>query len=446
MNTTPILRATNIVKKLGGKTILNDVSLDVHKGDVKVVIGPSGAGKSTFLQCLNYLLPPDSGDIWLEGKKVNARDTRELCALRQQVGMIFQDFNLFDHLTAEENVSIALRKVMGCNKAEARNRALTELSRVGLAKRAALYPAQLSGGQKQRVAIARALAMDPKVMLLDEPTSALDPELVGEVLSVIRDLADGGMTMIMATHQMDFARALATDILFMEQGKIIEQGAPDVLLAPGSGTRTSDFCGKLFDLRGTEKSDEPTVSELLTGVARVFGPKWLRSLGNGFTTIFRGVPLVVQLMILYFGLPNLGIYLEPYPASVLGFILCTGAYQSEYVRGALLSIRQGQIKAAYALGFTKLQTILWVVIPQAARRALPGCGNEIIYLIKYSSLAYIITCIELTGEAKVLVSRSFRPTEVYIVAGIYYLVLVSFATWFLQKLERKFAIPGFGKK
>ena len=153
-----------------------------------------------------------------------------------------------------------------------------------------------------------------------------------------------------------------------------------------------------------------------------------------------------MLMILYFGLPNLGIYLEPYPASVLGFILCTGAYQSEYVRGALLSIRQGQIKAAYALGFTKLQTILWVVIPQAARRALPGCGNEIIYLIKYSSLAYIITCIELTGEAKVLVSRSFRPTEVYIVAGIYYLVLVSFATWFLQKLERKFAIPGFGKK
>ena len=169
-------------------------------------------------------------------------------------------------------------------------------------------------------------------------------------------------------------------------------------------------------------------------------------LSVGAPVVFRGVPLVVQLMILYFGLPNLGIYLEPYPASVLGFILCTGAYQSEYVRGALLSIRQGQIKAAYALGFTKLQTILWVVIPQAARRALPGCGNEIIYLIKYSSLAYIITCIELTGEAKVLVSRSFRPTEVYIVAGIYYLVLVSFATWFLQKLERKFAIPGFGKK
>lgn len=248
MNTTPILRATNIVKKLGGKTILNDVSLDVHKGDVKVVIGPSGAGKSTFLQCLNYLLPPDSGDIWLEGKKVNARDTRELCALRQQVGMIFQDFNLFDHLTAEENVAIALRKVRGMNKQDANRRAQEELSRVGMARRAGLYPAQLSGGQKQRVAIARALAMDPKVILLDEPTSALDPELVGEVLAVIKDLARGGMTMLMATHQMDFARALAHEILFMEQGIIIEQGSPDVLLAEGSATRTRDFCKHLLEM------------------------------------------------------------------------------------------------------------------------------------------------------------------------------------------------------
>lgn len=181
------------------------------------------------------------------------------------------------------------------------------------------------------------------------------------------------------------------------------------------------------------------------GVARVFGPTWLRRVGNAFTTVFRGVPLVVQLMIIYFGLPNLGIYFEPYTAAVIGFILCTGAYQSEYVRGALLSIKQGQLRAAYALGFTKMQTILWVVIPQAARRALPGCGNEVIYLIKYSSLAYIITCIELTGEAKILVSRSFRPTEVYFIAGLYYLALVTAASWGLNKLETKYAIPGFGK-
>ena len=247
MNTTPILRATNIVKKLGGKTILNDVSLDVHKGDVKVVIGPSGAGKSTFLQCLNYLLPPDSGDIWLEGKKVNARDTRELCALRQQVGMIFQDFNLFDHLTAEENVSIALRKVMGCNKAEARNRALTELSRVGLAKRAALYPAQLSGGQKQRVAIARALCMEPEIMLFDEPTSALDPEIVGEVLDVMKNLAQQGMTMVVVTHEMAFAKEVSDRVVFMDQGVILEQGSPKEVFGNPKEPRTREFLSRYLE-------------------------------------------------------------------------------------------------------------------------------------------------------------------------------------------------------
>lgn len=261
MNTTfPVLRATHITKILGGKTILDDVSLDVEAGELKVLIGPSGAGKSTFLQCLNYLLPPDTGSIALEGNTVDARKTRELCRYRQQVGMIFQDFNLFDHLNAGENVAIALRKVAGYSRHDARERATAELNRVGLGKLAGLYPAELSGGQKQRVAIARALAMDPKVMLLDEPTSALDPELVGEVLAVIRSLADGGMTMVMATHQMDFARALATEILFMEHGKIIEQGAPDLLLAPGSTTRTADFCGKLFEVRNTNEkaSSQPS--------------------------------------------------------------------------------------------------------------------------------------------------------------------------------------------
>ena len=225
MNTTPILRATNIVKKLGGKTILNDVSLDVHKGDVKVVIGPSGAGKSTFLQCLNYLLPPDSGDIWLEGKKVNARDTRELCALRQQVGMIFQDFNLFDHLTAEENVSIALRKVMGFSKAEARSRALTELSRVGLAKRAALYPAQLSGGQKQRVAIARALSTEPKVLLCDEATSALDPSTTASILNLLRDINRRlGVTVVIITHEMSVIEQICNRVAIISESRIAECG------------------------------------------------------------------------------------------------------------------------------------------------------------------------------------------------------------------------------
>jgi len=252
----PLLRAEGLSKTLGGRAILDSVSLTADRGDLKVLIGPSGAGKSTLLQCLNFLLPPDQGSIWLEGHLIDGSSKAELCRLRQQVGMIFQDFNLFDHLCAKDNIALALRKVKKMSKAEAADRARHELERVGLAARAELYPAQLSGGQKQRVAIARALAMDPKVLLLDEPTSALDPELVGEVLAVIRDLASGGMPMLMATHQMDFARALATEVLFMEHGHIIEQDSPTVLLAPGAKTRTSDFCSRLADLRGPETTEE----------------------------------------------------------------------------------------------------------------------------------------------------------------------------------------------
>ena len=245
-----VLQVKGISKMLGGKPILDNCSLTVNRGELKVLIGPSGAGKSTFLQSINCLIPPDSGEIYLEGQLLNRTDKAALCAFRAQVGMIFQDFNLFDHLTAEENVAIALRKVRGMSAADARARAQEELARVGLARRASLYPAQLSGGQKQRVAMARALAMDPKVILLDEPTSALDPELVGEVLAVIRDLASGGMTMVMATHQMDFARALATEIIFMEHGKLIEQGSPAVLLAdePSGNldTKNKEEIHKLF--------------------------------------------------------------------------------------------------------------------------------------------------------------------------------------------------------
>ena len=240
-----VLEARGFGKSLGGRRILNDVSLSVNRGEMKVLIGPSGAGKSTFLQCINYLIPPDEGTLLLNGAPVSPSNKRELYSLRERVGMIFQDFNLFDHLTAQENVSIALVKVKGMNKRDAALRTMMELERVGLARRAALYPAELSGGQKQRVAIARALAMDPEAILLDEPTSALDPELVGEVLSVIRELAKGGMTMLLATHQMEFARALATELLFMEKGAIIERGAPSELLTPGNNTRTQAFFNKL---------------------------------------------------------------------------------------------------------------------------------------------------------------------------------------------------------
>ena len=250
MPASNLLRVESISKKFGNDTILDQVSMDMAKGNLKVLIGPSGGGKSTLLQCINLLIFPDQGHIELNGQRISPRRTRDLLAYRQQIGMIFQDFNLFDHLTALDNVRIALRKVKKLSKARATARAEQELDRVGLSGQAKLYPAELSGGQKQRVSIARALAMDPILLLLDEPTSALDPELIGEVLAVIRDLSQSGMTMLMATHQMGFAKALAEEILFMERGRIVEHGSPAQLLRPNTGTdsRTLDFCTKLSEI------------------------------------------------------------------------------------------------------------------------------------------------------------------------------------------------------
>jgi polar amino acid transport system permease protein len=183
---------------------------------------------------------------------------------------------------------------------------------------------------------------------------------------------------------------------------------------------------------------------IATGTLRVYAAPLVRRLGDGYAALFRGTPLVVQLFVLYFGLPNVGLYLSPYAAAVTGFILCSGAYQSEYVRGALLSIKRGQYLGAQALGFTTWQTIGSIVIPQAVRRALHGCGNEIIYLIKYSSLAYVVTCMELTGEGKTIATEYFRFTEVFVVIGLYYLALVTLAMAVLKKIEQRLHIPGFG--
>jgi polar amino acid transport system permease protein len=183
---------------------------------------------------------------------------------------------------------------------------------------------------------------------------------------------------------------------------------------------------------------------IIAGSVRTFGGPFGRTIGDAYAAIFRGTPLVIQLFILYFGLPNLGIYLSPYVAAVTGFTLCSGAYQSEYVRGALLSIKSGQYLGAQALGFTTFQTIFWIIVPQAVRRAIHGCGNEIIYLIKYSSLAFIVTCIELTGEGKTIATEYFRYTEVFGIIGLYYLALVTVAILILKKLEQHLFVPGFG--
>jgi polar amino acid transport system ATP-binding protein len=247
-DTTPILRVDNISKCFGETCILKGVSLSLRKGEIKVLIGPSGGGKSTLLQCINCLVRPDAGKIHLGEERIDLASKADLCRLRQQVGMIFQDFNLFDHLSAQDNITIALRKVKKLGKREAAERAKLELEQVGLGDKAELYPAQLSGGQKQRVAIARALAMDPKALLLDEPTSALDPELIGEVIAVIRALAAKGMTMIMATHQISLISTLADEILFMENGVIVEQGSPAQLLTSGNPSKSQGFCDRLNDL------------------------------------------------------------------------------------------------------------------------------------------------------------------------------------------------------
>ncbi len=244
----PILRTENMVKRYQNKAVLNNVALDIAKGEIKVLIGPSGAGKSTLLHCLNVLTIPDEGRIWLDGEEIDYHNNKTRIKYRQRLGMIFQDFNLFDHLDAQRNITIGLIKVKKLSKTQARERAMAELERVGLEEHYNKYPAELSGGQKQRVSIARALAMDPEVILLDEPTSALDPELMGEVLAVIRKLAAGGMTMIMATHEINFAENVASEMIFMEDGVIVEKGPPKQILYDGQCERARQFCTKLGEL------------------------------------------------------------------------------------------------------------------------------------------------------------------------------------------------------
>lgn len=240
--TEPILRVENLTKTYGDLEVLKGVSFDVYPGEKKVFIGPSGTGKSTLLRCINLLTDPDGGSVYLNGEEVT-NSGRKINEYRQKMGMVFQNFNLFDHLTAVRNVELALLKVKKMGKKEAREKAMFELERVGMADWADHYPAQLSGGQAQRVSIARALAMDPEVMLFDEPTSALDPELKREVMEVMRKLADQGMTCLVVTHEMKFATSFATEILLMEKGEIIERGDPKDIPTSPSFERMRAFMG-----------------------------------------------------------------------------------------------------------------------------------------------------------------------------------------------------------
>jgi polar amino acid transport system ATP-binding protein len=253
--TLPMIEASGVTKSFGAVQVLKGVDLVVNKGDVACLIGPSGSGKSTFLRCINHLEKHDAGNLLVDGEFVGYErrgntlrelSDRQICAERSQIGMVFQRFNLFGHLSALENVTLGPIHVRGESPAAARDRAMTLLSSVGLAEKANVYPSQLSGGQQQRVAIARALAMEPKLMLFDEPTSALDPELVGEVLEAMKELANDGMTMVVVTHEMGFAREVANQLFFMDDGIVQESGEPREVIANPQTERLASFLSKVL--------------------------------------------------------------------------------------------------------------------------------------------------------------------------------------------------------
>ena len=240
-----MINVKNLHKYFGENEVLKGINENIKKGEVVVVIGPSGSGKSTFLRCLNLLEVPTDGEIIFEDKNITDKNT-DINEIREKMGMVFQQFNLFPHKTVLSNLTIAPINVKNKSKAEAEEKAKDLLKKVGLLEKADAYPASLSGGQKQRIAIARALAMEPDVMLFDEPTSALDPEMVGEVLNVMKDLAKEGMTMVVVTHEMGFAREVGDRILFMDGGNIVEQGTPEEIFDNPKNPRTQDFLSKVL--------------------------------------------------------------------------------------------------------------------------------------------------------------------------------------------------------
>jgi polar amino acid transport system ATP-binding protein len=246
-STETVVRLEGVTKSFGENVVLRDIDLEVASGEVLVVIGPSGSGKSTLLRCVNLLEPVDSGRIWFEGLELTGKGVK-VPEVRQRIGIVFQQFNLFPHLRAIDNLTLAARRIKKMNRREAEQRAHELLARVGLEEKARSYPHQLSGGQQQRVAIARALMMRPHVMLFDEVTSALDPELVGEVLVVMRDLARDGMTMLVVTHEMHFAREVGDRVIFMDDGRVVEQGKPADVLDRPREERTQRFLRRSLQL------------------------------------------------------------------------------------------------------------------------------------------------------------------------------------------------------
>lgn len=245
-NSDYIIEVKDLYKHFGSIKAVDGVNINIERGKVVVVIGPSGSGKSTLLRCINHLEEPTSGEVWIDGEKIT-QTAKQINEIRAEIGMVFQLFNLFPHLTAMENVTLAQKVVRGRSKEEAKQIAMEKLQRVGIPEKADVYPSNLSGGQQQRVAIARALAMDPKIMLFDEPTSALDPEMIKEVLDVMLDLAQEGMTMVCVSHEMGFVRSAADEVIFMDFGKIVEHTTPEDLFNNPQQDRTKLFLSQILE-------------------------------------------------------------------------------------------------------------------------------------------------------------------------------------------------------
>ena len=436
----PLLRIVDLHKKFGDLEVLSGCQLDVARGEKVSIIGPSGSGKTTLLRCINYLEKPSAGHIYIDGtligeKKIGGRfvhlSDRELAKERQEIGFVFQRFNLFPHLTALGNVTIAPIKVLGLSREDAEARGREMLEKVGLGHKIDEYPERLSGGQQQRVAIARVLAMQPKLMLFDEATSALDPELIGEVLRVMRQLAEEGATMVIVTHEIQFAGEVSDRVDLHGPGKIVEQGPPkEVLFKPQRAAHpriSQAHSGALS--AGHELLPGPRAEGLVllhhpprrlagdahrrlgrAGLCAGFRARHradahlalalLRWPATAYIEFFRGTPALVQLFVIYFGFPDWGFQPSPLQAAIIGLGMNGAAYIAEIYRAGIESIHRGQMEAALSLGMTPVSAMQYIILPQAIRTMLPPMTNFAIVLLKDTAIVFAVGVLEIMALAR----------------------------------------------
>ena len=462
----PILQVRGLRKSFGHTEVLRGIDLAVAPQELVFIIGPSGSGKSTLLRCCNRLEEPTAGVIMLDGVDLMARST-DINAMRRKIGMVFQSFNLYPHMTALGNVTLALRKVVGKSRTDADRVGMEALERVGLSAKAKSYPSELSGGQQQRVAIARALALEPSVMLFDEPTSALDPELVGSVLAVMRELKAAGMTMLVVSHEMRFARDAADRVIFMDHGLIVEEGRPDADLRRAAGAahqgfhRGADAVNAFLEtffkpnliaqylpsiLKGVVVTIEIAVAVVVCGlllglllaVVRSFQVKPVNALIVIFVDMFRALPPLVIVLIVYFGLPNVGLNIPSFAVLWLVLTLVLAAFAEEIFWAGILSVPKGQWEAARSTGFGFLGTLGYIVLPQAVRLTVPPITNRTVAITKNTALGTVIGVPEILNQATTAVSFSANATPL-MMGAIAYIILFIPVVAFGRYLETRFA-------